>query len=68
MARYVVVTSKGDSMTPGTTVRIARGAYFVGKVGTVVSDYRSPFGPSVLVRLADGSDMAVRISVLDIID
>jgi hypothetical protein len=55
-------------MTPGTTVRIARGAYFVGKVGTVVSDYRSPFGPSVLVRFADGSDMAVRISVLDIID
>ena len=37
----------------------------VGSVGVVLCDYRSPFGPSVLVRLNDGREMAVRIADLD---
>ena len=52
-------------MTAGTTVIIARGFHFVGSVGVVLCDYRSPFGPSVLVRLNDGREMAVRIADLD---
>ena len=52
-------------MTAGTTVIIARGFHFVGSAGVVLCDYRSPFGPSVLVRLNDGREMAVRIADLD---
>ena len=52
-------------MTAGTAVIIARGFHYVGSTGVVVCDYRSPFGPSVLVRLNDGREMAVRIADLD---
>ena len=53
-------------MAAGTRIVIARGHYFVGSAGVVVCDYRSPFGPSVLVRLDDGREMACKIADLDV--
>lgn len=53
-------------MPAGTRIVIVRGHYFVGSAGVVVCDYRSPFGPSVLVRLDDGREMACKIADLDV--
>ena len=54
-------------MAPGTRVKVARGAFYVGLKGTVLTPYRGPFGPSVVVRFDDGREMALRIADLDTI-
>ena len=51
-------------MPNGSKVRVVAGHYYVGEVVTVVSPYRGPFGPSVVVRRANGDEVAMRIAHL----
>lgn len=52
-------------MTIGALVTIARGGRMIGATGRILARYRSPFGPSWLVALADGSTVAVQARHLD---
>lgn len=53
------------TMPNGTKAVIARGHYFIGEAVTVIAPYAGPFGPSVLVRRANGREMAVKVADLD---
>jgi hypothetical protein len=44
--------------------RVVGGAYRVGQVVTVLAPYSGPFGPSVVVRFDDGTELAMRLADL----